>query len=75
MMVEANHNRVFNIYVDESCHLENDGMPVMALGAVWCAKDETKRLNEALSVLKKKHKAQGELKWSTGKAAILFGIG
>lgn len=27
---------LFNIYCDESCHLEHDGIPVMVLGAVWC---------------------------------------
>lgn len=70
-MVEPNNSEFFNIYIDESCHLENDGMPVMAMGAIWCAKVETKRLNEALRDLKKKHKAQGELKWSKVSQARL----
>ena len=26
----------FNVYCDESCHLENDGQTAMVLGAVWC---------------------------------------
>ena len=26
--------RLFNVYCDESCHLEHDGVPVMAWGAV-----------------------------------------
>ena len=25
--------RLFNVYCDESCHLEHDGVPVMAWGA------------------------------------------
>ena len=25
-----------HIYCDESCHLENDGMKAMVLGALWC---------------------------------------
>jgi len=25
----------YNIYCDESCHLENDHEPVMLVGAVW----------------------------------------
>lgn len=27
----------FNIYCDESCHLERDGQPNMVLGALWTA--------------------------------------
>ena len=26
----------YNIYCDESCHLQNDNSNVMVLGAVWC---------------------------------------
>jgi len=26
----------YNIYCDESCHLEHDGIPTMVIGAVWC---------------------------------------
>jgi hypothetical protein len=29
-----------NIYCDESCHLENDGINVMGLGGLWCNKDK-----------------------------------
>ncbi len=29
-------SQVFNIYCDESCHLEHDREKVMVLGAVWC---------------------------------------
>ena len=25
-----------HIHGDESCHLENDGMKAMVLGALWC---------------------------------------
>jgi hypothetical protein len=32
----------FNIYCDESCHLENDHQKVMVLGAVWCPFDKTR---------------------------------
>jgi len=27
--------RIFNVYCDESCHLENDGIAAMAWGAVY----------------------------------------
>ena len=29
-------SETYNIYCDESCHLENDDKPVMLLGAIWC---------------------------------------
>ncbi len=32
---------IFNVYCDESCHLENDHRKVMVLGAVWCPFDKT----------------------------------
>lgn len=53
----------YNIYCDESCHLENDQKPVMALGAIWCEKSESSRLSDEISNIKKKHSANGELKW------------
>ena len=28
-------SRVYNVYCDEFCHLENDNQKVMVLGAVW----------------------------------------
>ncbi len=28
--------RLFNVYCDESCHLQHDNIPVMAWGAVYC---------------------------------------
>jgi len=27
---------IYNVYCDESCHLENDDMSVMVLGGVTC---------------------------------------
>ncbi len=27
----------FNVYCDESCHLENDHQKAMVLGVVWCS--------------------------------------
>ncbi len=54
---------IYNIYCDESCHLENDRQPIMALGAVWCNKNEAKRLAQEIAELKRRHNANGELKW------------
>ena len=54
----------FNIYCDESCHLENDHHPVMLLGAVWCPQRDLDRLSKAVDDIKTLHKARGELKWT-----------
>lgn len=61
----------YNIYCDESCHLENDHQPVMVLGAVWCPKQDAQRLGAELRELKAKHRARGELKWSKTSASRL----
>lgn len=55
---------MYNIYCDESCHLEHDGLPVMALGAVWCSESEHTRLDKEIAAIKAKHNAKGELKWT-----------
>jgi len=62
-------NSIFNIYCDESCHLENDGKPVMLLGGVWCPFDEISRLSAELHDIKVRHRATGELKWTKVSAA------
>lgn len=54
----------YNIYCDESCHLEHDRHPVMLLGAIWYPKDKIRAINKAIRQLKVQHNARGELKWS-----------
>jgi len=53
----------FNIYCDESCHLEHDGKPVMLLGAIRCPSDQVASVSEALRDIKQREQARGELKW------------
>jgi hypothetical protein len=55
-----------NVYCDESCHLENDGINVMGLGAVWCEKDKTGQINREIRAIKDKHgiSKYAELKWA-----------
>ncbi len=64
-------NEIFNIYCDESCHLQNDRQPVMLLGCVWCPLTEISRLAAELRDIKKRHRATGELKWTKVSAARL----
>ncbi|KXB07060.1 hypothetical protein AKJ51_02125 [candidate division MSBL1 archaeon SCGC-AAA382A20] len=47
--------KLFNIYCDESCHLENDDIPVMVLGAVWCPVDKVREISERVRELKRQH--------------------
>lgn len=55
----------FNIYCDESCHLENDHQKVMVLGAIWTPMDAVPDLAKAARVLKVQHGLSSayELKW------------
>ena len=39
-------SHVFNVYCDESCHLENDHQTAMVLGAVWCPLEKTRDISK-----------------------------
>lgn len=58
--------QTYNIYCDESCHLENDLQKVMVLGAVWCPADKAKEAADRLREIKAQHGMQAhfELKWT-----------
>ena len=64
---------IYNIYCDESCHLEHDRIPVMLLGAVWCPHDMRRSISHEIRQLKAKHNAKGELKWTkVSECRLLF---
>lgn len=42
----------YNIYCDESCHLEHDGAKSMVLGAVWCRTSSARRIAERIRAIK-----------------------
>lgn len=56
----------FNVYCDESCHLEHDGINVMVLGAVWCPQDSVKAINDRIRQIKARNQvsAKTEAKWT-----------
>lgn len=56
----------FNIYCDESCHLEHDGSDFMVLGALWCPRERTREIAERVRDIKARNRqsADFELKWS-----------
>ena len=73
MTGETPLRQAYNIYCDESCHLEHDGQQAMVLGAVWCPLERTHDLSEGLRQIKSKHglARDFEVKWtkvSPGKA-------
>lgn len=56
----------WNIYCDESCHLELDGHSHMVLGAIMCPKSRAKETAERIAQIKEKHGVNRrlELKWT-----------
>ena len=56
----------YNIYCDESCHLENDRQPVMVLGAIWCPLDKAREIAVRIREIKAKHRLPPgfEVKWA-----------
>ncbi|HZU70917.1 MAG TPA: DUF3800 domain-containing protein [Ktedonobacteraceae bacterium] len=56
----------FNIYCDESCHLQNDRQKVMVLGAVWCPLEKTREIAIRIREIKRRHglSLNFEIKWS-----------
>lgn len=68
-------SEVVNIYCDESCHLESDGLGVMALGAIWCPAEKARDANVRLREIKQKHgiSRSFEVKWvKVSPAKVLF---
>lgn len=57
-------SKTFNIYCDESCHLENDHKKYMVIGSVSSAYNQIKRHTERINNLREKHKFYNEIKWS-----------
>lgn len=57
---------LYNVYCDESCHLEHDGINVMVLGAIWCPQSKLKEINTRIREIKKKSgiSEKAELKWT-----------
>ena len=62
-------NKTFNLYCDESTHLQNDGMPYMMIAYISSPYNEIRLHKEHLKALKAKHKFKGETKWSSVSAS------
>lgn len=59
-------SETYNVYCDESCHLENDGQKAMVIGAVWCPVDKRLEIAKRIREIKQKHgfKPDFEIKWT-----------
>ncbi len=59
-------SETYNVYCDESCHLENDHQQAMVLGAVWCPLEKSREIAVRLREIKQKNgmSPQFEVKWT-----------
>ena len=49
----------YNIYCDESCHLEHDHQKIMVLGAIRCDKTYKSQIVKEIRAIKEKHNMKG----------------
>lgn len=69
----------YNIYCDESCHLEHDGEKAMTIGGVWCPESKKDEIFKRIREIKKEHglSPKFEIKWnkvSPGQLAFYMDI-
>lgn len=57
-------SKTFNIYCDESCHLQHDHKKFMFLGSVSSAYPQVKRHCRRIEELKRSHNFYAEIKWA-----------
>ena len=58
--------QTYNVYCDESCHLENDRHKAMVIGAVSCPLEKTRKISDRIREIKTHHnlKKTFEVKWT-----------
>ena len=57
---------MFNIYCDESCHLENDNEKAMVIGSIKVPRDKVKEISTEIKKIKVRHglTKHAEIKWT-----------
>jgi hypothetical protein len=57
---------LYNIYCDESCHLEHDGEKAMTIGGIWCPHNKKNEIFNRIREIKKEHglSEKFEIKWN-----------
>lgn len=65
--------QTYNVFCDESCHLEHDGIPVMAWGGIACPVGETRAVSDSMRNLKQHFELDRkfETKWTKVSPAKL----
>lgn len=58
-------SKTFNLYCDESTHLEHDNQPYMILSYISTPYPQLKAHNQRIREIKMKHFYKGEMKWSS----------
>ena len=65
----------YNVYCDESCHLEKDTSPIMILGAMYCQEERKKQIYDEIRAIKIKHNISSffEIKWTkVSESRLIF---
>jgi hypothetical protein len=55
---------MYNLYIDESCHLEHDGMPVMCIGYMKINSEQYSSIKNTIKQIKLHYKNPTEIKWN-----------
>jgi len=74
-LIFKNMSQTYNIYCDETNHLENSSIKIMGLGSVLCPYGAVKDINERIREIKKRHNLNPnfEIKWTkVSPAKLLF---
>lgn len=61
---------IYNVYCDESCHLENDGINDMVIGAIWCPQSEVRKINRRIRDIKARNNVSEKWKSNGQKSAL-----
>lgn len=58
--------QLYNIYCDESCHLEHDGESAMTIGGIWCPLSKKDEIFHRIREIKEEHglSKNFEIKWN-----------
>lgn len=59
------NNEYFAFYIDESCHLEHDGFPVMCIGYIKVPGNRIEKLKQEIKAIKREYGILHEIKWNT----------
>lgn len=54
----------YDLFVDESCHLEHDNIPIMCIGYIKVPRMAYENLSQKLKKIKEKYGIENEIKWS-----------